>query len=213
MPTTTIAQKLDLLAAAFEAKDMAVGGGLKPGLSKDELARRTSWFPARLPDELVEMYQWRNGQHVNRVPWFSPYKDNEFEELTYWDEPDASIEEDSFCFRDQDFLSVEMAREVYLELMEYYDPESAEIDLTQCFPFAAFQACYSVLSCGPDPVYPPHERPVIEVYHSVDVVYFSVESMLETCLAWVCHPVYTRGAYFPREIEAEIWNRHNPGLF
>lgn len=62
---------MEELRLAYEAKGLHVSESLQPGLSYDEIQRKTSWFPSPMPAELVSLYQWRNGQKADA--WNTEY--------------------------------------------------------------------------------------------------------------------------------------------
>ena len=191
----TVADKLEALRLAYEAKGQRVSGSLLEGLSPEELRKRTGWFPYDLTAEIYQLYEWRNGQAHD--PWD--------EEFPFW-------------FRDMGFTSAERAEEEYCRIMDSYgaegDPEMIGLDLSYCFPFASFNGGWYVLACGPQSLRPDLKAPVISVFQGIDAFFNSVPAMLDTCIEWVSHPEYESGASdLGAELEMEIWKKNNPGLF
>src|SRR5687767_6825379 len=61
---------------------------------------------------------------------------------------------------------------------------------------------------------------VVELYEwrngqGITMYYHSIRSMLETCIAWVREPRWTKDSDLGLhpDVEREIWGRHNPGIF
>lgn len=164
---------------------------LRPGADADAIRQRCAWFPAPLPDELVALYGWHDGQ-----------------------EPEAERTDDAFVFRDCAFLSTARARQEHAAMVPAYAQAASllGVDLTQCFPIAAFEGAWLVVPCGPPPAGPAQLRPVVSVFEGIEVHYYSVERMVATCLAWRRHPDFgPRGV--PRPVELDIWRQHNPRIF
>lgn len=57
----TIASLLDRLAACHDAIGHPIARFHRPGLSDEEIAHLTRGLPVRLPEEICELYRWRNG--------------------------------------------------------------------------------------------------------------------------------------------------------
>ena len=54
--------RLEALRLAYEARQERVSATLQPGLAEATLRERCAWFPSRLPDEIVALYGWHDGQ-------------------------------------------------------------------------------------------------------------------------------------------------------
>ena len=87
--------------------------------------------------------------------------------------------------------------------------------LASSFPFAAFNGGWLVLPCKRQTLDKRLQRPVISVFQGIDVYFYSLQLMVDTCVDWVSHPLYDpkEAAGFPEALEMEIWRRHNPGIF
>lgn|SRR5512138_564068 len=183
--------QLDALRVAFEAKGHHVSRSLLPPLHEQELKERCTWFPGALPEELVALYAWRGGQGKG-----------------------AHEEEYPFWFRDCAFSSPERAEQEYKSMMESYgaNPEDHEL-LKHSFPFASFNGGWLVLPCKDQRLDKRLQRPVISVMQGVDIHFYSLQLMVDTCVDWVSHPQYDRENQLPGAIEVAIWRRHNPGIF
>lgn len=182
------------LQEAYEEKDLHVSNSLLPPVSESELQARCDWFEGKFPPELVALYSWRGGQHSG--PW------------------DLADDDYPFWFRDCAFSSIDTAKIEYRRIMDSYgiDPESYDL-LKHCFPFAEFNGGWMVMPTEPQRLDVRFPRPVISVMEGIDVFFYSVESMVETCIDWVREPSYDRNSGLTDEVELEIWRRHNPGIF
>jgi hypothetical protein len=189
---SNIHELLDQLRAAFIAKGQDVDSSLQPGLSRAEILEKTRMLGFPFPEELIQLYTWRNGQSERGRM--------------------------SFSFRDNLFINLDRALAEYVELAGC----SAELNfeehgfhLKQSFPFAAFDGSWHVLVCAPHRLNSPHERPVVNVFHDVCLFFHSFESMLRTCVDWVRDPHWTTGSGLglSEDVEMMIWKRHNPGIF
>ena len=183
---------LEQLRQGFEDRGRAVSAHLHPGLDESEVRRRCSWFPAPLPAEVVALYGWHDGQT-----------------------PDAERTADAFLFRDCAFISLDRARDAYRTMTGAYGAAAAIIGagLTTCFPIAEFEGAALVVPCEAPPAGDTQLRPVVSVFEGIEVFFYSVERMVETCLDWVRHPDFDPRAGLPRPAELEIWRQHNPGIF
>jgi hypothetical protein len=182
--------KLELLRLAYEAKGLKVTADLLLPLPADEVRALCQWFPAKLPDELLGLYSWHNGQRRNDSPGHAP-----------------------FDFRDCAFVSVQDAEREYETMMRTYgaNPPGATL-LRNAFPFAAFENGWMVMPCQQQSLDPRFERPIISVFQGIEIFFYSVESMVDTCIDWVRDRKYDKG-HLPQEEEMRIWRRNNPGIF
>lgn len=187
-------QRLEDLRLAFEAKSLNVSDTLLSPLNESELRERCGWFPGEVVPELIALYAWRGGQEPG--PW----------DLTDNDYP--------FWFRDCAFSSVAVAEVEYSRIMDAYGrfPEFHSLLMTS-FPFAKFDSDWLVLPTTLHDFDNGLKRPIFSVGEGVDVYYYSIEKMVETCIDWVSHPAYTANEPLPEEVEHEIWRKHNPGIF
>ena len=182
--------KLEELRLSYEAKGFNVSEALQPGLSAEETTARCSWFPEPLPKEIIALYRWRGGQLESREKKDFP-----------------------FAFRDCAFVTPADAKLEYESMMKTYGANPADAPLLRIsFPFAAFNGGWLVMPCAAQTLEPRLPRPVISVMQGVDVHYYSIETMVATAVDWVRHPKYD-GYGLPSDIELEIWQRHNPGIF
>lgn len=190
---TSIAGKLDTLLSALQEKGIDPAQNLNPGLSEQEIedGERELGFP--FPAELKQLYAWRNGNA----------------------DSGAEVEE-MLCFRDMPFLSIEDALDCREELKEFaaaYESSglSLPFDPRKAFPFAALEGQYYVVACGDHEFADAGERPVIAAGEDLAPYFCSVQTMLDTCIAWVKDPEYTAETLEPED-EMQAWTRFNPGL-
>jgi len=182
--------QLDRLQDAFEEKGCHVSKNLLPAIQEQELKIRCGWFPAELPPELISLYAWRGG-HAD-------------------DDPEVP----SFWFRDCIFSSPEWAEKEYKSMMGSYGacPEDHEL-LKYSFPFAAFNGGWLIFPCHGQKLDKRFEHPVISVMQGIDVHYYSMQLMVDTCVDWVSSMQYRPEYGLPEKVELEIWKKHNPGIF
>ena len=183
-------ERLDLLRLAYEAKGQHVTRDLLPPLSSEEVQAQCKWFPVELPEELLGLYSWRNGQLRHESEAYRP-----------------------FDFRDCAFLSLQDAKGEYDVMMRTYGSDPVDAPLLQgCFPIAAFEQAWLVLPCREQHLDRRFKRPIISVFQGISVYFCSVESMVNTAVEWVSSPKYHEGQ-LPKEEEMKIWKRNNPGVF
>lgn len=185
---------LENLRIAFEAKSLNVSDTLLPPWNEHELRERCQWFPGEIVPELTALYSWRGGQEPG--PW------------------DLSDTDHPFWFRDCAFSSLAIAENEYRRMMASYGqtPEFHKA-LETCFPFAAFNGGWLVLPTTSHGFDKNLMRPVVSVMQGIDVFFYSMEKMVETCADWVSHPGYGGDGTLPENVEHEIWRKHNPGIF
>ncbi|MGI9238821.1 MAG: hypothetical protein ACR2QZ_15585 [Woeseiaceae bacterium] len=192
----SISAKLNSLLSAFETHGAeAIRDSLLPGLSREEIQQRSSWFPASVPDPIVDMYMWRNGQANDA-----------------WNEPNP------FWFRDMSFSSLEIAEAEYQSMVSSYGVDNTLEDdgvvLKTSFPFAAFNGGWYVVPAEEHNMDVENRYPVICVLQGIDWYFVSIEKMLDTCNEWVrCNGYDYQDASLDEESEMRIWKQHNPGVF
>lgn len=191
-PRSKIRELLEELRTAFISRGVDVDSTLKAGLTREEVLEKTASLDFPLPEELIELYTWRNGT-----------------------EDDSHL----FRFRDNPFISLERALVEQKELAGCYgDASTFEADgfrLDRSFPFAAFEGSWYMLVCASHRLKSPEKHPVVNVFEGIDLYFHSLESMLRTCIDWVRDPHWTEGSGLGlhEDVETAIWNRHNPGIF
>jgi hypothetical protein len=191
-----IASKLDSLLSAFEIQGADnIRDSLLPGLSREEIEQRCAWFPGKVPEPVMEMYMWRNGQ-AN----------------------DAWGEESPFWFRDMTFSSLEIAKTEYQSMVSSYGVDNTLEDdgviLKTSFPFAAFNGGWYVVPSEEHTMRVDSRFPVICVLQGIDWFFVSIEAMLDTCNEWVRSSNYDyEEASLDEDTENRIWKQHNPGVF
>ena len=182
---------LDELLEAYESKGMRVSETLLPPHSESELRERCQWFPGELSPEIISLYTWRGGQAS-----------------------DAWVTEFPFWFRDNSFSNLEYAEQSYKSIMATYGlfPQDREL-LKYSFPFAEFNGGWYILPTRGLAPGTQLKAPVISVLEGVVIYYYSIEAMVQTCIDWVNHELYSAESSLPDTVEIEIWRKHNPGIF
>lgn len=186
MTDRTIAQRCDRLVEAFQAQGRAPESNLKPPLSLGEIEKFADGLGLKLPPEVVELYRWHNGV-------------------------DQEDDDDVLLFRDNVFLSLDRACEVYHTIQRYYQSDP-QVDLSSCFPIASFEGSSYVVACGQHSFGVERPHPVVLVFQGIEMHFHSLASMLDTCIDWVSHPAWDP-YQFPLDLERAIWQQHNPGIF
>lgn len=190
-----IHQKLDTLLRAYESKGISANQELAPALTEQELKERCAWFLDDLPKEIVALYTWRGGQ------------DTQWVKQPFW-------------FRDTIFCDLTTAENDYAQIVVQY-AEDAEADsdlgweyLRHSFPFTSFEGAVYVIPCQEFVADKRFARPIISVHEGVQMVFESLETMLDTCIEWAENGTYNEEDEF-LEInhEHEIWKKHNPKIF
>jgi hypothetical protein len=182
----SIKEKCERLAAAFEGKGVRVHENLSPGLSRSEILHLTAKIGIRPPEELIELYEWRDGSMLEHDP------------------PDHR----NIIFRDNVFISLERAIEEHAMLMGSYG--QIEVDLQACLPISTFDGSWDVVACSPVALAGGLPSPVIRVFQGTEIYFDSIAAMLDTCIEWVSHPAWVQHEGLPQPIELQIWDRHNP---
>lgn len=182
---------LDKLEAAFAARNPKIRESLPPGLIEAQVREAAAWFPHELPPEVVALYAWRNG---------------------FVEAPDS--QDPPFRFRDYVFLPLGDARQEYESMVGTYGAAAPEIKplLASSFPIGSNGGGWLVVPAQTQTLRPDLSRPVISVFQGLSVFFYSVQTMVETCAAWVSHP-RNDGFGLPTEVEMEVWQRYNPGVF
>lgn len=179
--------------AAFEVHGLNVEHNLQPGVSEERLDELGARLGVDLPEPFRNLYRWRNG-HVD---------------------PDIP---DVLAFRDNVFLRIEDIPKERDQILDTYgmlwngpDVLMPEVDPSLCVPIAENWGAVYALVCGPHELTDRSPYPILSFFQGVDLFFYSVESMIETCIEWVEQPGYRHHEEAPNEME--IWLRHNPGVF
>lgn len=187
-----IADRLDTLLGSFRSKGIDPGQNLKPGLSEAELDGHAARLKLVLPPAVRDLYAWRNGLA-------DPYAENDRQ----------------FVFRDQSFLSLDDAEEAIAHIRGFLSAyASAGLDLPvdpdALLPIAALEGQFYAVPTGEGLAGLPGPHPVILLGEEMAVHFFSIESMIETCIDWVNDPSFD-AEDFEVEDDETAWERHNPG--
>jgi hypothetical protein len=190
----SLTDKLNILIDSLRSKGITKVDNLSPGLTRSEIEDKTVHLPFQLPEEIYELYQWRNGLRT-----------------------DIPENESPFLFRDQYLLSLDEALTNYEELLQGLSDESSEnqirgygVDLKFCFPFAGFEGSLYLIACGRQYMTDKSQHPIIQVFEDISLFFYTFSSMLDTCIEWVQHPDYTE---YDIQNDSETWEKHNPGIF
>jgi hypothetical protein len=186
---------LEELRAAYISRGVDVDRHLLPGVDSQQITDRTSGLGFAVPDEIVALYSWRDGQGDG-----------------------AEYDTESFSFRDEAFIGIERAlveRDVLLETYGDLGPDVVPLgfDLDRTFPFATYEGAYYVIVCGPHQLASPFPHPIVSVFEGIDMFFHSFELMVRTCIDWARHPSWTKSVGLPDDVEGDIWRRNNPGIF
>lgn len=188
---SAVSEGMERIVAAIRKKGFPIDASLNSGLSEEEIQDKVAHLPFRLPVEIVELYQWHNGQAL-----------------------DAQL----YLFRDQRFLSLDEALDDYQMIQTYFVPAlggvQVGVDLRACFPFAGFEGANYVVPCRGQTLLVGHDLPVISVFEGVEVHFLSFATMTDTIVAWFetgAHKV--DDTFVDGTLELRIWKQYNPGLF
>jgi len=191
----SITELCERLADAYERKGIKVRENLRPGLAEDEIRKIVSPLQIVLPDEVIELYRWRNGSI------------DEFDQDLYR----------VLSFRDNTFISLQRGVEEYQSIQATYGLDSTlhrdRVDLRACFPISSFMGSWDTVACGAHLFGNQFDHPVIRVFQGVDMYFHSIKAMLNTCIGWVSNSEWKPVQGLPDNIEMSIWTRYNPGLF
>jgi hypothetical protein len=193
MPSVT--ELCERLANAYELQGLPVRQNLRPGVSREVVLRTLAPLRIPVPEEIVELYGWRNGHVLEFDPDQHRY----------------------LSFRDGIFVSVERVVEEYSRIQKSYGVNSTlrtdRVDLQAVIPISSFEGAWDVVACGAHLYGSNFDHPVIHVHQGISMYFHSVQTMLQTCTDWVSSPHWENLSSLPEKIEMEIWHRHNPGIF
>lgn len=85
--------------------------------------------------------------------------------------------------------------------------------LKHAFPIASFNGGWYVIPTRDHNLPSILKKPIISVHEGIDIYFYSIEKMVDTCVEWVEHNKYASHGLYPESIELEIWRKHNPGIF
>ncbi|KXX69334.1 hypothetical protein [Flammeovirga sp. SJP92] len=152
---------LDTIVELNSSLGKDVSSNLLPPLSIDEIIKECSWYPDKIPLEVIALYTWSGGSkyHVEHPLWF----------------------------RDNIFCTLDKAKEEYEITNKYYAPASGfkeVIDLLKfCFPIGSFEGSVYVIPTQGHYFKSSCKKPIISVFEGVDFFYDSLESMIRTQIA------------------------------
>lgn len=182
---STLTARLEVLADAFGHHGYDVRSNLLPGATSDELAALEASLEVTLPAAYGELYRWSAGTVDERgtVP--------------------------RLRFRDEGLLPLSRVveeRDLLAEVHDWFDG----VDFGTLAPLAIYEGSVLAVACGPQSLTSLAPHPVIAFFQGIDVYYDSIESMVETAIAWVSQPDWAPYDQAPNEIE--IWRQHNRAI-
>lgn len=180
--SSTLAERLEVLADAYAAHGYDVRPNLLPGATVSELDAVESALGVVLPASYRELYGWSAGV------------------------VDSSGTLPCLRFRDEALLPLSRVVEERGLLLDTYG-WFADVDGRTVAPLAFFQGSVLVVACGPQGRTSAVPHPVISYFEGIDVYYDSIEAMVETTIAWVVQPDWRPHEAAPNEME--IWRRCN----
>ena len=171
----------------LENNNPAVAASLQSGLTYAEIEDKVASLPFRLPKELYELYQWRNGsrEENEKVEFFECYRFLPLEEA-------LNIRSD---IKEQDYWIID-------ELYPY-----------GWFPIFTFEGeYYSVIGSEKQRDF----SPIIYIYHDENISYISLTKMMQTIAECYQTGIYylNEDSYWETKQEEEniIRLKHNPGI-
>ncbi|MCS6959562.1 MAG: hypothetical protein RMK91_05875 [Pseudanabaenaceae cyanobacterium SKYGB_i_bin29] len=201
---TAITDRLGDLLDTITSQGYDLSRDLNPGLDRSEILSLANFFPCALAEELIELYQWRNGQIMGE--WF-----------------DNGINVSGIpLFRDNYFIPLHRTKEYYLIMLDIMEEEEDWEFLRYAFPFATYEGSIWVMCCGAQPLQPQLKHPIVSIFEGIEVYFCDMLSMLDTIIAWYREGAYRirpdrRGNYAPlldynERLERQIWQRLNPDI-
>ena len=182
-------EKLEILADAFESKGVNVRSNLAPGATDSELELVAEQYGVELPDDYRTLYKWHNGNADLNARNVFKFRDNAF----------LSI---------KDFQNAKFTIDIYAEPSPITD---GVIDLSTALPLALFEGAVYVTPGKGAGISTLSPQPVVSVFQGIDVFFLSIETMVDTCIAWVAQPDWKQFSTAPNE--HQLWAQHNPGVF
>ena len=193
-----VTDKLDLLLNSVEKCQPNIAD-LKPGLTRSAIANKTANLPFKFPEEIYQLYMWHDGIGEEDYGYF----DVDSEATT------------PMIFRDHYLLNLDDAVQTYSDVREYLNPDDYKIvDWNMCFPFASLDGSYYFFVCGNHVLANRYKHPIIELYHGLNMMFHSFDSMLDTLIE--CYQQTDRQSYEQYGIldrNYQIWAKHNPNIF
>lgn len=183
--TSSLAERLEVLADAYASRGYDVRPSLLPGATPAELDEVESALGVVLPAAYRELYEWSAGATD-----------------TFGTTP-------CLRFGDESLLPLARVLEERESLLQTYG-WFEDVDGRTVAPFAWFQGSTLAVACGPQRLAPAVPHPVISFFHDIDVFYDSIEATVETTIAWVSQADWAPYEATPNEME--IWRRYNAAV-
>ena len=188
-------QLLEELREAYLQKGVNVDQYLLPGLSREEIVTKLRPLNIPIPEDLIQLYSWRNGQ--------SEYAD--------W-------ERDSLKFHDTTFINLDASLKHYDRFRREYGEgctiENIGFDIDFAFPISYQDAAWYVMVCGPHKFPISQLHPIVYIYYGIAPMFFSMEAMLRSCIDEILQSTVLADATLNIDMLKwkEIWEHHNPGI-
>ncbi len=180
----SLTQSLERLVDIFEHRGIPMRQHLRPGLKRADLQAALSPLGLVPPEELYELYEWHDGVD-------DPYKPEKL-------------------FGEHQFIPLSDAIQWYKDLLKYYDQQYFSISLAQCFPFAFYEGDYCTIYCEPT-LTEGLLHPVIGIYHSIGVLFETIDQMVQTAAEWYVSGIYDTSPVNDA-LKASIRKRLNPRI-
>lgn len=180
---SSLVARLEALADAYEQHGYGVRGNLLPGATTAEIDNVESALGVTLPSAYRQLYGWSAGT------------------------ADDSGNTPCLQFRDMHLLPLARVVEERDQQVNVYGGIFDDVDLNTVAPLATYQGSTLAVACREQRLSSLVEHPVICTFHDLSVYFDSIESMVETAIAWVSQPSWEPYATIPDELE--IWRAHN----
>ena len=182
----SLVARLEALADAFEQHGYGVRSNLLPGATKAEIDVVESVLGVALPSAYRQLYGWSAGT------------------------ADESGSTPCLRFRDMQLLPLSRVVEERNLQIEVYGDIFDEVDFNTVAPLATHEGSTLAVACGQQQLTSLVEHPVICTFHDLSVYFDSIQSMVETEIAWVSQPSWE--PYLPIPDELDIWRAHNRAI-
>lgn len=194
--SSSLHQLLDKLREAYLQKGINVDQYLLPGLHRKEIVAKLKPLNIPIPEDLIQLYTWRNGQ-VENADW----------------------EIDSFMFYDTTFINLDAAVKHYSDFRTAYGEgrtfENTGFDMDSAFPISYQDSAWYVIVCGPHKFPIPHPHPIVYIHYGIGPMFFSMEAMLYSCIDEIHESTVLEDSTLDIDMLKwkDIWERHNPGIY
>jgi hypothetical protein len=180
--------KLDQFTTVLRAHNYLVGDPFQPGLSRAEITDLARTLPFKLPEEVYQLYTWRNG---------------------------TKADIDLSLFGDHIFIPLEQAIQESRDIEQYYEitkvlPFASFQGSWLVLPAEPYAADIDLWPPLSDTI--QAERPIIHIFEGVAVFAYSLETMLDMIMAWFTQGVAELDTLYAQDVRQRIQEQYNPGL-